>query len=60
MSWISDLFLGLAWLAIVLIPAIIASRQPVVSHNGYLKNYMDSSANEAAEAPLSDSSAAQA
>ena len=47
MSWISDLFLGLAWLAIVLIPAIVASRQPVVSHNGYLKNYMEPSAREA-------------
>ena len=41
MTWLSDLFLGLASLAIVLIPAIIASRQPVVSHNGYLENYMD-------------------
>jgi hypothetical protein len=37
-------------LAIVLIPAIVAARQPVVSHNGYLKNYMDPSANEAAKA----------
>jgi hypothetical protein len=49
MTWLSDLFLGLAWLAIVLIPAIIASRQPVVSHNGYLENYMDPSAQEVAE-----------
>jgi len=37
-------------LAIVLIPAIVASRQPVVSHNGYLKNYMDPSSEEGAEA----------
>lgn len=50
MTWLSDLLLGLAWLAIVLIPAIVAARQPVVSHNGYLKNYMDPSANESAKA----------
>ncbi|MGA2558092.1 MAG: hypothetical protein ABSF17_00320 [Terracidiphilus sp.] len=50
MTWLSDLLLGLAWLAIVLIPAIVASRQPVVSHNGYLKNYMDPSSEEGAEA----------
>jgi hypothetical protein len=37
----TELLLGLAWLAIILIPAIVASRQPVVSHNGYLDNYMD-------------------
>lgn len=37
----TELLLGLAWLAIILIPAFIASRQPVVSHNGYLDNYMD-------------------
>jgi hypothetical protein len=60
MSWLSDLFLGLAWLAIVLIPAIIASRQPVVSHNGYVKTYMDPLVNETAEAPSSGSSPAQA
>jgi hypothetical protein len=40
----SDLLLGLAWLAIIFIPAIVAYRQPVVSHNGYLENYMDPSA----------------
>jgi hypothetical protein len=44
----SDLLLALAWLAIVLIPAIVASRQPVVSHNGYLDNYMDTSKADAA------------
>ncbi len=49
MTWFSDLLLGLAWLAIVLIPAFVASRQPVVSHNGYLKNYMDPAAGEAGE-----------
>jgi hypothetical protein len=43
----SDLLLGLAWVAIVLVPAIVAYRQPVVSHNGYLENYMDSSADGA-------------
>jgi len=36
-----DCLLGLVWIAIVLIPAIVAYRQPVVSHNGYLDNYMD-------------------
>jgi hypothetical protein len=41
----SDLLLGLAWVAIVLIPAIVAYRQPIVSHNGYLENYLDPSAN---------------
>jgi hypothetical protein len=43
----SDLLLALAWLAIVLVPAIVASRQPVVSHNGYLENYLDASAKDA-------------
>jgi hypothetical protein len=43
----SDLLLALAWLAIVLVPAIVAYRQPVVSHNGYLDNYMDASATDA-------------
>jgi hypothetical protein len=41
----SDLLLGIAWIAIILIPAIVAYRQPVVSHNGYLENYMDPSKN---------------
>ena len=27
---------------LVLIPVIVATRQPVVSHNGYLDNYMNS------------------
>jgi hypothetical protein len=45
----SDLLLGLAWVAIVLIPAIVAYRQPVVSHNGYLDNYMDPAASGAEE-----------
>jgi len=30
-----DLLLGLAWLVIVLAPALLASRQPVQSKNGY-------------------------
>ena len=42
----SDLLLGLTWLAIIFIPVYVAYRQPVVSHNGYLENYMDSSAGE--------------
>jgi len=42
----SDLLLGLAWLAIIFLPAYVAYRQPVVSHNGYLENYMDSSATD--------------
>jgi hypothetical protein len=45
----SDLLLGLAWVAIVLVPAIVAYRQPVVSHSGYLENYMDAAANGAEE-----------
>jgi hypothetical protein len=36
-----DCLIGLAWVAIVLVPAIVAYLQPVVSHNGYLENYMD-------------------
>jgi len=36
-----DCLLGIAWIAIVLLPAIVASRHPVVSHNGYIDNYMD-------------------
>lgn len=40
----SDLLLGLAWVAIVLVPAIVAYRQPVVSHNGYLESYMEPAA----------------
>jgi hypothetical protein len=40
----SDLLLGLAWVAIVVVPAIVAYRQPVVSHNGYIENYMDTAA----------------
>lgn len=53
----SDLLLALAWLVIVFVPAIVAARQPVVSHNGYLKNYMDASAGDttaAGSAPDSD------
>ena len=38
---LKDCLLGVAWIAIVLVPAIVAYRQPVVSHNGYLDNYMD-------------------
>jgi hypothetical protein len=45
----SDLLLGLAWVAIVLIPAIVAYRQPVASHNGYLENYMEPATNGAEE-----------
>jgi len=37
-----DFLIALAWIAIVLIPVIVATRQPVVSHNGYLDNYMNS------------------
>ncbi|MGD0629336.1 MAG: hypothetical protein ABR987_08280 [Terracidiphilus sp.] len=37
-----DLLLGLVWVAIVLLPAFVASRQPVVSHNGYPNNHMKS------------------
>ena len=37
----TDLLLGLAWVAIVLLPAIVASREPIESHNGYLDNYMN-------------------
>ena len=44
---LSDLLLAFAWLANVLVPAIVAYRQPVVSHNGYLDNYMDASAADA-------------
>jgi hypothetical protein len=38
---IADCLIGLAWIAIVLVPAIVAYRLPVVSHNGYLDNNMD-------------------
>lgn len=41
---LTEFLLGLAWLAIILIPAVVAARQPVVSHNGYLDNYMDPAA----------------
>lgn len=37
-----DFLIGLAWIAIVLIPVFVAYRQPVVSHNGYVDNYMNS------------------
>ena len=37
-----NFLIGLAWLAIVLVPVIVAQIQPVVSHNGYLDNYMNS------------------
>jgi len=38
------LLTGLAWIAIIMIPVLVASRQPVVSHNGYLNSYMDPNA----------------
>jgi hypothetical protein len=51
----SDLLLGLAWVAIVLIPAIVAYRQPVASHNGHLENYMEPAANGAEKSePVTD------
>jgi hypothetical protein len=52
----SDLLLGLAWVAIIFLPAYVAYRQPVVSHNGYLENYMDSAAGDGS-AGRSDSGA---
>jgi len=54
----SDLLLGLAWVAIVLLPAIVAYRQPIVSHNGYLENYMDPSANGGEESESATDSGA--
>ncbi len=40
---LTDFLIGLVWLAIVLLPAVAAARQPVVSHNGYLDNYLNAS-----------------
>jgi hypothetical protein len=37
-----DLLIGFVWIAIVIIPVVVAYLQPVVSHNGYLDNYMNS------------------
>jgi hypothetical protein len=51
----SDLLIGLAWIAIILIPAWVAYRQPVVSHNGYLDNYMDPAAKSDEAADSTDS-----
>jgi hypothetical protein len=52
-----DCLIGLAWLVIVLLPAFVAYRQPVVSHNGYLDNYMDAAREDAtAGKPGADSS----
>ena len=52
---IADCLIGLAWIAIVLVPAIVAYRQPVVSHNGYLDNYMDSKSQDGAASAEADS-----
>ena len=45
---LTDLLIGLIWLAFVLLPAIVAARQPVVSHNGYLHYYMNSAGQDRA------------
>jgi hypothetical protein len=44
---LTDCLIGLIWIAIVLLPAIVAARQPVVSHNGYLDNYMNATSQDA-------------
>jgi hypothetical protein len=40
---LTNFLVGLAWLVIVLLPAVVAFRQPVVSHNGYLDDYLNAS-----------------
>jgi len=55
-----NFLIGLAWLAIVLVPVIVAQIQPVVSHNGYLGNYMDPDGQEPTSAAPSDSSSSEA
>jgi hypothetical protein len=53
----TDLLVGLAWIAIVLLPAIVASRQPGLSHDGYLDPYMNSSDEGVDGAEQADSAA---
>jgi len=53
---LTDFLVGLVWIGIVLLPAVVASRQPVVSHNGYLENYMNA-AGQDVEAGSVDGSA---
>ena len=53
----TDLLLGLAWVAIVLLPAIVASRQPGISHDGYLDRYAISSDEDGDGAEQADSAA---
>jgi hypothetical protein len=45
---LTDVLVALAWLVIVLLPAVVASRQTVVSHNGYVDDYMNASGEGAA------------
>jgi hypothetical protein len=52
---LSDFLLGVAWVAIVMIPVIVAYRQPIVSHNGYVNSYMDPGGTDAeANEPSAD------
>jgi hypothetical protein len=51
---LSDLLIGLAWLVIVLLPAIVASRQTVVSHHGYADDYMNAPDPQSATSGASD------
>ena len=55
-----NFLIGFAWLAIVLVPVIVAQIQPVVSHNGYLGNYMDPDGQENPSASPADSPSSEA
>lgn len=55
-----DFLLALAWLVIVFLPVIVASRQPVVSHNGYLDAYMNSAGGDPATTGTEASSSTEA
>lgn len=39
---LSDLLVGLAWIAIVMIPVIVAYRLPLDPKDGYFDRYVDS------------------
>jgi hypothetical protein len=43
---LSDLLIGLVWVALIMIPVLVAHCQPLDSGDGYFDRYMDGPAGE--------------
>jgi hypothetical protein len=56
----TDFLIALAWLVIVLLPAIVASHKGVESHNGYVDNAVNAASQDHPAPEKAASSASEA